>query len=344
MDEMTFKRLMQNRERIPDPMRYKKEAVHYRRAGASGLKLPEISLGLWHNFGSTDNFEIMRDMVFTAFDNGICHFDLANNYGPRGGSAEENFGKLLRENFSAYRDELCISTKAGFPMWKGPYGDGGSKKYLVASLDQSLKRLGLPYVDIFYHHRPSPAVPIEETCYALHRLVEQGKALYIGISNYNREQAEAAVEVFRELKTPFVLDQVCYNLLDRRIEEDGLKQYAQAQGFGIIAYSPLAQGLLTEKYLKGIPDDSRMRKSFTLKEEKLTPSLLEKLGKLKEVAADRGQTLPELALSWVLKDGAVSSVIVGASSSAQILDNIKVDPVFSEEELCRIEEICKDSE
>lgn len=339
-DEAIFKRLMQNRERIPDPMRYKKEAVRYRRAGKSGLKLPEVSLGLWHNFGSTDNYEIMRDMIFTAFDNGICHFDLANNYGPRGGSAEENFGRILRENFSSYRDEMCISTKAGFGMWKGPYGDGGSKKYLTASLDQSLKRLGLPYVDIFYHHRPAPETPIEETCYTLHRLVEQGKALYVGISNYNREQTEKALAVFRELKTPFILNQVCYNLLDRTIETDGLKALAAEQGFGIVAYSPLAQGLLTDKYKHGIPADSRMRKSFTLKEERLTPALLEKLQLLREVAEGRGQTLAELSLSWVLRDSAVTSVIVGASSSAQILDNIKVDPNFTEEELLRIEEIC----
>ncbi len=342
MDEATFKRIMQNKERIPDPMRYKKEAMHYRRAGRSGLKLPEVSLGLWHNFGSVDNFEVMRDMIFTAFDNGVCHFDLANNYGPRGGSAEENFGRILRESFAAYRDEMCISTKAGFGMWKGPYGDGGSKKYLTASLDQSLKRLGLEYVDIFYHHRPAPETPIEETCYALHRLVEQGKALYIGISNYDRAQTEAAVAVFRELKTPFILNQVCYNLLDRRIEEDGLKEYAETQGFGLIVYSPLAQGLLTDKYKNGIPEDSRIRKSFTLKEERLTPELYAKLDRLRGVAAERGQTLPELALSWVLKDRAVSSVIIGASSSAQILDNIQVNPVFSQEELAKIENICKE--
>ncbi len=340
MDETAFRRIMGNKERIPDPMRYKKEAMHYRRAGRSGLKLPEVSLGLWHNFGSVDNFEIMRDMIFTAFDNGVCHFDLANNYGPRGGAAEENFGRILRESFGAYRNEMCISTKAGFGMWKGPYGDGGSKKYLTASLDQSLKRLGLDYVDIFYHHRPAPETPIEETCYALHRLVEQGKALYIGISNYDRAQTEAAVNVFRELKTPFILNQVCYNLLNRTVETNGLLDYAAEQGFGLIVYSPLAQGLLTDKYLHGIPEDSRIRKSFTLKEETLTPALLEKLAKLRAVAADRGQTLAELALSWALKDRTVSSVIIGASSSAQILDNIKVSPVFSEEELARIEQIC----
>ena len=332
---------MENKSRQPDPMRYKKEAVKFRRAGKSGLKLPELALGLWHNFGSFDNFEIMRDMVFTAFDNGITMFDIANNYGPRGGSAEENFGKILRENFAAYRNEMVITTKAGFPMWRGPYGTGGNRKYLTASLDASLARLGLDYVDIFYHHRPDPETPIEETCYILHQFVERGKALYIGISNYNREQTEAAVRVFRELKTPFVLNQVCYNMLDRTIEENGLKDYAAEAGFGIVVYSPLAQGLLTERYTHGIPADSRMRKSGSLKEEKLTPELLQKLGALREIAISRGQTLPELALSWALKDEAVSSVIIGASSSAQIEENLKVDPHFTAEELSAIDKICK---
>ncbi len=339
MDE-NFKKLIGNRERLPDPARYKKGAVHYRWAGKSGLKLPEISLGLWQNFGSFDNFEVMRDMIFTAFDNGITHFDLANNYGPRGGSAEENFGKILKESFRGYRDEMVISTKAGYPMWKGPYGDGGSKKYLVASLDQSLSRMCLDYVDIFYHHRPAPETPIEETCYALHRVVEQGKALYIGISNYDREQTEAAVNIFRELKTPFILNQVCYNLLDRHVEEDRLNEYALQQGFGLIVYSPLAQGLLTDKYKDGIPADSRIRKSGTLTEEKLS-GVLGTLASLRAFAAERGQTLAELALSWVLKDKAVSSVIIGASSSEQILENIRIDPSFTDEELERIEEICK---
>lgn len=341
MDESTFKRLMSNKQRLPDPMRYKNAAVEYRRVGNSGLKLPAISLGLWQNFGSVDNFEAMRDMIFTAFDKGICAFDLANNYGPRGGSAEENFGKILKENFSSYRDEMLISTKAGFPMWGGPYGKGGNRKYLVASLDASLKRMGIEYADIYYHHRPDPETPIEETCYVLHQLVERGKALYIGISNYNKEQTEAAVRVFRELKTPFVLNQVCYNLLDRRVEADGLKDFARENGFGLIAYSPLAQGLLTERYVHGIPEDSRIKKSFTLKEETLTPAFFAKLAKLRDVAAARGQTLPALALSWVLKDEVVPSVIIGASSSAQILENIKVNPVFSAEELATIEEICK---
>ena len=338
-DETEFRRLISNKERIPDPMRYKKGTMHYRRAGRSGLKLPEISLGLWHNFGSFDNFETMRDMIFTAFDNGITHFDLANNYGPRNGSAEENFGKILREQLSSYRDEMVISTKAGFGMWKGPYGDGGSKKYLVASLDQSLKRMGIDYADIFYHHRPAHDTPIEETCYTLHRLVEQGKALYIGISNYSREQTEAALKVFRELKTPFILNQSCYNLLDRHVEEDGLLACAKENGFGLIVYSPLAQGLLTDRYRYGIPADSRIKKSFSLKEERLTPELQQQLDGLRRIAEARGETLPELALSWVLKDETVSSVIIGASSSAQILDNLKINPAFTQEELDEIERV-----
>lgn len=340
MDETTFRKFMENKERIPDPKRYKKEAMKYRHAGKSGLYLPEISLGLWHNFGTMDNVEVMRDMIFTAFDNGITNFDLANNYGPRNGAAEENFGKILKENFSSYRDEMLICSKAGFGMWKGPYGGGGSKKYLTASLDQSLKRLGVDYVDIFYHHRPDKNTPIEESCYALHRLVESGKALYIGISNYNTEQTKQAVEVFRQLKTPFVLNQVCYNLLDRTVEENGLKEYAEETGFGLIIYSPLAQGLLTDKYRYGIPADSRIKKSFTLKEERLTPTLMKQLDELRDIAEARDQTLPELALSWVLKDQCIASVIIGASSSAQILDNIKVNPCFTEEELAAIEAVC----
>lgn len=340
MDDKIRNMLRENGERIPDPLRYKKETMKYRRAGMSGLKLPEISLGLWQNFGSVDNFENMRDMVFTAFDNGITMFDIANNYGPRAGTAEENFGKLLKENFAGYRDEMVITTKAGYPMWKGPYGDGGSKKYLTASLDQSLKRLGLDYVDIFYHHRPAPETPIEETCLAMDTLIRQGKALYAGISNYNREQTEAALTIFRELKTPFIVNQVRYHLLDRWIEKDNLLDFAEKQGFGLVIYSPLAQGLLTDKYKDGIPADSRIRKNFTLKEETLTPELLARCEKLRALAFERGQTLAELAVSWVLKEKAVSTVIIGASSSEQILDNIKVNPSFTEEELKEIDRIC----
>ena len=316
------------------------DTMQYARCGRSGLLLPRISLGLWHNFGSFDNFEVMRDMIFTAFDNGVTMFDIANNYGPRGGSAEENFGKILRESFAGYRDEMVITTKAGFPMWRGPYGTGGNRKYLTASLDASLKRLGVEYVDIFYHHRPDPETPIEETCYMLHQFVEQGKALYVGISNYNLEQTKAAVEAFRALKTPFILNQVCYNMLDRTIEENGLKAYAREAGIGLVIYSPLAQGLLTERYTRGIPEDSRMRKSFTLKEEKLTPALLDKLAALREIAQARGQTLPELALSWVLKDDDVTSVIIGASSSEQILENLKINASFTAAELKKIEAVC----
>lgn len=341
MDESKFKRLLGNRERVPDPMRYRKDAMQYRHAGKSGLKLPEISLGLWHNFGAMgDSLENMRDMIFTAFDNGITNFDIANNYGPPNGAAEENFGRILKSSFSSYRDEMLICTKAGFGMWKGPYGDGGSKKYLTAALDQSLKRLGVDYVDIFYHHRPDPNTPIEETCYALHRLVEAGKALYIGVSNYNTEQLKRVLPVFRELKTPFLLNQVCYNLLDRTIEENGMMKLAEESGFGIIVYSPLAQGLLTDKYRYGIPADSRMQKSFTLKQERLTPTLMKQLDELRDIAEARAQTLAELALSWVLRSKTVSSVIIGASSSEQILDNIRVNPSFSEDELAAIERIC----
>lgn len=340
MDKEYFKRLIENGRRIPDPLRYKNEKIHYRTAGKSGLKLPEISLGLWHNFGSFDSFEIMRDMVFTAFDNGITHFDLANNYGPRNGSAEENFGRILKESFSSYRDEMLISTKAGFRMWGGPYGEGGTKKYLTASLDQSLKRMGLDYVDIFYHHRPDPYTPIEETCYALNTLVEQGKTLYVGISNYDTEQTKAAVKVFHALKTPFILHQTCYNLLNRTIEENGLIGYAAEAGFGLTVYSPLAQGLLTDKYKDGIPENSRMRKSFSLSEDSLTPEVIQTLNELRKIAQERGQTLPELALSWVLHHKEVSSVIIGASSSAQILENIQINPEFTEAELLRIERAC----
>ena len=339
MDDTKMKRFMQNKERIPDPMRYK-NGMNYRRAGKSGLKLPEVSLGLWHNFGSVDNFENMRDMVFTAFDHGVTMFDLANNYGPRGGSAEVNFGRILKENFSAYRDEMLISTKAGFGMWKGPYGDGGSRKYLVASLDQSLRRMGLDYVDIFYHHRPDPDTPIEETCLALDAIVRSGKALYVGISNYNAEQAKSATEILRDLNCPFILDQVCYNLLNRNVEKDGLKEYAREAGFGLIVYSPLAQGLLTDRYLHGIPEDSRIRKGRFLKEDALTPELFRKLAALREIAQARSQTLPELALSWVLRDDVVTSVIIGASSSEQILDNLRINPSFTQEELDAIEAIC----
>lgn len=322
----------------PAPDRYEK--TDYRHAGKSGLKLPPVSLGLWHNFGSTGDFSAMRDMIFTAFDNGITMFDLANNYGPVYGSAETNFGKILHDDLKGYRDELLVSTKAGYDMWAGPYGDFGSLKYLTASLDQSLKRMKLDYVDIFYHHRPDPDTPVEESCYALYRAVQSGKALYVGISNYNREQTKRAIAVLRELKCPFVLNQVCYNLFNRWVETDGLADYAREEGFGLIAFSPLAQGLLTDRYRGGIPDGSRITKSKFLNENALTSEWETRTAKLREIAAERGQSLARLALSWLLKDEAVTSVIIGASSAAQILENIKIDSHFTQEELRAIDAAC----
>lgn len=301
------------------------ETMKYSRCGNSGLKLPQVSLGLWHNFGSNGNFENMQDMCCTAFDNGITHFDLANNYGPVPGAAEENFGRILEKGFGAYRDEMVISTKAGYEMWKGPYGDWGSKKYLVASLDQSLKRMGLEYVDIFYHHRPDPETPLEETVRALDGIVKSGKALYIGISNYNKEQTEAASAMFRELGTPFIINQRRYSILDRGIEKDGLKEYAGANGIGVITFSPLAQGLLTDRYLNGIPQDSRVRTDGRfLKENSITEETLNKIRALNEIAGRRGQTLAQMALSWILRDGDITSVLIGASKPSQILDNIGI--------------------
>ena len=296
----------------------------YNRCGKSGLKLPAVSLGLWHNFGDTADYENMKALVFTAFDNGITHFDLANNYGPAPGSAERNFGKILKEELSPYRDELIISTKAGYDMWEGPYGNWGSRKYLLASLDQSLKRLGLDYVDIFYHHRPDPDTPLEETMGALTRAVRSGKALYAGLSNYNGEQLEKAVKILTELKCPFIINQNRYSIFDRTIEQNGLKSTAVRLEKGIIAFSPLAQGMLTNRYLNGIPADSRiMTDGRFLKQSAVTPERLEQIRKLNEIAKERGQTLAEMALAWVLKDGVVTSVLIGASKPSQILDNIK---------------------
>lgn len=340
MDEIKTTAFANNKERLPDPMRYERTRLHYRRAGNSGLKLPEISLGLWQNFGSLNNFENMRDMIFTAFDAGITMFDLANNYGPRYGSAEENFGKILRDNLSSYRDEMLIATKAGYDMWEGPYGNGGSLKYLTASLDQSLKRMGLDYVDVFYHHRPDDETPIEETCFALWRAVASGKALYAGVSNYNAEQTARAVSVMKELKCPLIVNQVRYNLFDRTVEKNGLKAYSEENGIGLTAFSPLAQGLLTDKYKNGVPEESRMKRAFTLREHDLTPSLLNKTEALRGLASSRGQTLAEFALSWLLKDNCVSSVIIGASSSKQILENVTLNSAFTPEELEAIEKIC----
>lgn len=313
-----------------------------RRCGNSGLLLPAVSLGLWHNFGDTSPYENMRALCRTAFDNGITHFDLANNYGPAPGSAERNFGKILKEELSPYRDELIISTKAGYDMWEGPYGNWGSRKYLLASLDQSLKRLGLDYVDIFYHHRPDPDTPLEETMGALTRAVRSGKALYAGLSNYNGEQLEKAVKILTELKCPFIINQNRYSIFDRTIEQNGLKSTAVRLEKGIIAFSPLAQGMLTNRYLNGIPADSRiMTDGRFLKQSAVTPERLEQIRKLNEIAKERGQTLAEMALAWVLKDGVVTSVLIGASKPSQILDNIKAinNTAFSAEELKRIDEI-----
>ena len=315
----------------------------YNRCGKSGLKLPAVSLGLWHNFGDTADYENMKALVFTAFDNGITHFDLANNYGPAPGSAERNFGKILKEELSPYRDELIISTKAGYDMWEGPYGNWGSRKYLLASLDQSLKRLGLDYVDIFYHHRPDPDTPLEETMGALTRAVRSGKALYAGLSNYNGEQLEKAVEILTELKCPFIINQNRYSIFDRTIEQNGLKSTAARLEKGIIAFSPLAQGMLTNRYLNGIPADSRiMTDGRFLKQSAVTPERLEQIRKLNEIAKERGQTLAEMALAWVLKDGVVTSVLIGASKPSQILDNIKAinNTAFSAEELEKINKVC----
>ena len=314
----------------------------YNRCGKSGLKLPAVSLGLWHNFGDTADYENMKALVFTAFDNGITHFDLANNYGPAPGSAERNFGKILKEELSSYRDELIISTKAGYDMWEGPYGNWGSRKYLLSSLDQSLKRLGLDYVDIFYHHRPDPDTPLEETMGALAHAVSSGKALYAGLSNYSGEQLEKAEKILTELKCPFIINQNRYSIFDRTIEQNGLKSTAVRLEKGIIAFSPLAQGMLTNRYLNGIPADSRiMTDGRFLKQSAVTPERLEQIRKLNEIAKERGQTLAEMALAWVLKDGVVTSVLIGASKPSQILDNIKAinNTAFSAEELKRIDEI-----
>ena len=323
-----------------DEKRY--EEMKYNRCGASGLLLPAVSLGLWHNFGSNGNFDNMQDMCHTAFDHGITHFDLANNYGPVPGSAEENFGRILAKGLGRYRDELIISTKAGYDMWPGPYGNWGSKKYLVASLDQSLKRMGLDYVDIFYHHRPDPNTPLEETVRALDGIVKSGKALYVGISNYNKEQTIAAAELFKELGTPFIINQRKYSMFVREIEKDGLKDYAAAHGIGIITFSPLAQGLLTDRYLHGIPEDSRIRTDGRfLKETAIVEETLKKVRALNDLAAQRGQTLAQMALSWILRDGDITSVLIGASKPSQILDNIGIVHAtsFSDEERRKIEEI-----
>lgn len=325
-----------------DDSRYEK--MTYNRCGKSGLKLPKVSLGFWHNFGSKDIFDNMVAMCRTAFDNGITHFDLANNYGPVPGSAEENLGKILKQDFLPYRDELVISSKAGYGMWSGPYGDWGSKKYLIASCDQSLKRTGLEYFDIFYHHRFDPETPLEETMEALNQIVKSGKALYAGISNYNKEQTEAAQKILKSMNCPFIINQRKYSILNRDIETDGLKDFAGKNGVGIIAFCPLAQGLLTDKYLNGIPENSRVKTSgIFLKEKDITPELVAKLKSLNEVAASRGETLAQMSLAWVLRDSDVTSVLIGASRPEQIIENCKIVDAkpFTQDELSKIEEICK---
>ncbi len=318
------------------------EKMKYSRCGNSGLMLPKVSLGLWHNFGDTAQYFNMKELCFTAFDNGITHFDLANNYGPLPGSAESNFGKILKEELFPYRDEIIVSTKAGYEMWDGPYGNMGSRKYLLASLDGSLKRMGVDYVDIFYHHRPDPDTPLEETMGALDSAVKSGKALYAGISNYDGERLERAAAILKELKCPFVINQNRYSIFDRTIENNGLKATAARLKKGLIAFSPLAQGMLTDRYLNGIPKDSRiMTDGRFLKETAITKERLEQISKLNEIAKNRGQTLAEMALAWVLKDGIVTSVLIGASKPSQILDNIKAieNTVFTKEELNLIDSI-----
>ncbi len=319
------------------------DEMKYNRVGRSGLLFPAVSLGFWHNFGSRDNFDTMRSMCRTAFDHGITQFDLANNYGPVYGSAEENFGRLFEKDFRPYRDELVITSKAGYDMWPGPYGNWGSRKYLFASLDQSLKRMHLDYVDIFYHHRMDPDTPLEETMEALADIVKSGKALYAGVSNYNKEYTEKAQRLLRELHCPFIVNQRRYSIFDRGIEEDGVKQFCREAGIGIIAFSPLAQGLLTDRYLHGIPADSRAaRDGRFLKTGDITQERLASIRKLNELAEKRGQTLAEMSLAWILKDGDVCSVLIGASRPEQILDNIKAiqNTEFSAEELAAIDAAC----
>ncbi len=324
---------------LPSEKRY--NSMKYNRCGRSGLKLPAVSLGLWHNFGGVDAFENSRAMIHKAFDLGITHFDLANNYGPPPGSAEENFGRILKQDMRAYRDEMVISTKAGYYMWEGPYGDWGSRKYLLSSLDQSLKRMGLEYVDIFYHHRPDPDTPLEETMGALDQAVRQGKALYVGLSNYSAEQTQKAVDILKQLGTPCLIHQPSYSMFNRWIE-DGLLEVLEKEGIGCIAFSPLAQGMLTDKYLKGIPEDSRAAKPHGyLKEREITEERLNKIRKLNQLAEERGQTLAQMALAWILRDGRVTSVLIGASKVSQIEENAAAlnNLDFTQEELKRIDVI-----
>lgn len=317
------------------------ETMKYLRCGKSGLLLPRVSLGLWHNFGSVDCYENMREILFEAFGSGITHFDFANNYGPSYGSAEENFGRILASDLRPYRDEMIISTKAGYDMWPGPYGNWGSRKYLMASLDQSLRRMGLDYVDIFYHHRPDPDTPLEETMNALSDIVRQGKALYVGLSNYRSDQLRKAAAILRENKTPLLITQPRYNMFDRWVESDGLLDTAAECGCGVICFSPLAQGLLTNRYLNGIPADSRAARNHFLKAENITEEKLATIQKLQEIADGRNQSLAQLALSWVLRENKVTSVLIGASRKSQIDDNVQIirHLEFTTDELNAIEKV-----
>ena len=318
------------------------DGIEYRRSGESGLKLPAVSLGMWHNFGDSADFDNMCKMCFTAFDAGITHFDLANNYGPIAGSAEKNFGKILKDHLSPYRDEMIVSTKAGYYMWPGPYGDKGTKKYLVASLDQSLQRMGLDYVDIFYHHRMDPDTPLYETMWALDGIVKSGKALYVGLSNYDGETMKKAAKILEDLHCPFIINQNRYSILDRTVEKNGILDAAKEHGKGMIIFSPLAQGLLTGRYLNGIPEDSRVKTDGRfLKESNLTYEMLEKISKLDAIAKQRGQTLAQMALAWVYSREGITSVLIGASKPEQIKENLKMTDnlTFTKEELDAIDKI-----
>jgi L-glyceraldehyde 3-phosphate reductase len=326
---------------LPSPQRY--DSMEYRRCGKSGLKLPALSLGLWHNFGGIDHYENARNILKLAFDKGITHFDLANNYGPPAGSAEETFGRALKQDLLPYRDEMVVTTKAGYHMWQGPYGEWGSKKYLVSSLDQSLKRMGLDYVDVFYHHRPDPETPLEETMAALDLIVRQGKALYVGISNYNATETEKAVEMLRAMGTPCLVHQAKYSMFERWVE-GGLLDVLEQNGAGCVAFSPLAQGLLSDKYLKGIPADSRAasgRGNGALESGRITEGKLKQVLQLNEIAQQRGQSLAQMALSWILKDPRITSVILGVSKPEQLTDSLKCleNKEFSTEELQKINQI-----
>lgn len=327
---------------LPNEKRY--DNMIYSRCGESGLKLPAVSLGLWHNFGSNANFDNMCKMCFTAFDLGITHFDIANNYGPYAGSAEENFGRILEKHLKPYRDELVISTKAGYYMWPGPYGDFGSKKYLTSSLDQSLKRLKLDYVDIFYHHRPDPETPLYETMWALDSIVKSGKALYVGLSNYDGETMKEAAKILNELHCPFIINQNRYSIFDRTVEENGILDAAQSEKKGMIIFSPLAQGLLTDRYLNGIPEDSRIKSDGRfLTEKSINDDMLRKISALNGIAEKRGQSLAQMALAWVYNSRAVTSVLIGASKAEQIAENVKMldNTSFTDEELKMIDSCIK---